>query len=102
MHKILEIGKHLKIVHHLKGRIRIKISKQGLYNFANLTKSSSLSFKITDFKGVKDFRISTASFSCIINYDSNIIDPQDWHKLLENISDNNYQKALLILAKYKS
>lgn len=102
MQKIFKIGNHLKIAHHIKGRIRIKISSQGLYKFIDLSESSSLKFKITDFKGIKDFRISTASLSCIINYDFNIIDPQDWHKLLENISDNNYQKALLILAKYKS
>lgn len=98
MQELFQLIKHLSIVHHLPGRIRIRISKQGINQFLKLNKNSNLNFKITDFKGLKDFRLSKPTLSCIINYDPKVINSDDWEKLLKNDS----QTVLLILAKYKS
>lgn len=100
MQNLFKIAKYLTIVHHIPGRIRIKISKQGILEFSKLP-NSNFSLQATDFKGITNFRISKASLSCIINYDKKIIEPKDWQNLFDNILKNNYQKVLLILAKYK-
>ncbi len=90
--QFLVIRRHLRIVHHIPGRLRIRI---GLSLFKEV---GSIDKKLFDrviqaIPGIKDVRLNTAAATAVISYTATTIKP-DWIDLLISGDESDAQKLL--------
>ncbi len=77
----LDLRRYISIVHHVPGRIRLKLSLTAL---AHLPKVDPAPFVdlVSRVKGVKETRVNKAALSVVVEYDSSSIPPSLWERLL--------------------
>ena len=77
----LHLRRFITIVHHVPGRIRLKLS---LTAIAHLPKVDPTPFVdlVSRVKGVKQTRVNKAALSVVVEYDSSSIPPALWERLL--------------------
>ncbi|TCJ15518.1 hypothetical protein EZJ19_06715 [Parasulfuritortus cantonensis] len=76
-----ELRRHLTIVHHLPGRIRLRFGS-ALWGRAAGVDRSSLQRLLDALEGIQDVRLNAAVASIVIRYDPEKIDPRDWETLV--------------------
>ncbi len=78
----LHLRRYVTIAHHVPGRIRLKL---GLEAVSRLPKVDPAPFtQLFDrIRGIKLTRINKAALSVVVEYDSHIIAPSVWPRLLE-------------------
>ena len=88
----LTLRRHLKIVHHIPGRLRVRIGIQLFKDVGSVNKE--LFDRILDaIDGVDKVRLNAAAGSVIITYVPTRIDPNWWHILVTG--DDDQALALL-------
>jgi hypothetical protein len=76
--RLIDLAAEAGIVHHIPGRIRLKVKLSGLLlamdlDAADLTRC---------FTGILDARANAAARSIVIAYDERVIDPEFWNLLV--------------------
>jgi hypothetical protein len=88
----LALRGHLRIVHHVPGRVRLRLGS-GLLEAADAVARSSLAGWLETVDGIRGLRLNLAAASVIIEYDPQRLPPEAW-KTLVNGSD---EAALALL-----
>ena len=81
--KLIELSSYFSIIHHIKGRIRLRVSskiKEMNKNNISLSDIESLSQKV---KGIKRIKVNKIVGSITIDYDSTIFSDSLWVDLIE-------------------
>lgn len=87
--QLIELSSYFSIIHHIKGRIRVRVSpkiKELNQNHISINDIESLSQKI---QGIKHVKINKIVGSITIEYDSHIFADQLWIDLVnqENLEE---------------
>lgn len=88
----LRLRRHLKIVHHVTGRIRLRIAT-GLLKDIDRVNKNTLNRMMAAIEGIKQVRINRAAATIVIHYASDILKPEWWDALIQG--DENTAKELL-------
>lgn len=88
---ILEHRRELSIIHHVPGRIRVRISRALGARARASVDPDSLDRVIRAISGIEDVRVNPAVGSVTIRYDKSTIDPDWWSTLLEGDSKDAKQ-----------
>ena len=88
----LDLRRHLKIAHHIPGRIRLRV---GASVFKDLGKVDTQVFDkiLGAIEGIRDVRVNVAAGSVVIAYTPTVIQSSWWETLLK--ADDNKAVALL-------
>jgi hypothetical protein len=78
---LLDMRRHLSIVHHVPGRIRLRIGP-GLWGLANKVDDNLLRKMLDRLEGIRDVRVNMAVASLVIEYDFKQIHPDNWVTLV--------------------
>lgn len=78
---LLGMRRHLSIVHHLPGRIRLRVGP-GLWGLANKVEDNLLRKMLDHLEGIRDVRVNMAVASVVIEYDFKQIHPDNWETLV--------------------
>lgn len=87
----------LRIVHHVPGRLRVRISLEALKSPSSISVHALRNF-VEGMAGVRSLRISGATLSAIIDYDPKSLSPCLWDHLFDG-SDEVSRLAFVQLAK---
>jgi len=93
--EIIEIAKYFTIVHHVNGRLRVRVNPK------ITTQSNSISLKdIEDLpskiNGIKSIKINKIVASVTISYDASIFPPSSWNDLIDG---NNLDDITILINK---
>ena len=72
----------MRIVHHVPGRLRLRIAAAALYRARHLT-LEGLRRLIEGIEGVEHLRLSPATLSAVVEYDQHVLSPSVWEALIE-------------------
>lgn len=81
--RLIDLAAYAQIVHHVPGRIRLKIKLAGSLLAQDLEASELTKY----FNGILDARANVAACSIVIGYDTGIIAPNLWERLV-NVKNN--------------
>lgn len=86
--EVVSLLHQLKVVHHVPGRIRLRVTS-GLRRWLAAIDAGSLR-RITDaVEGIRSVRVNPAAASVIITYSTDKINPQWWESLIEGRRDKS-------------
>lgn len=88
----LELRRYLQIVHHVPGRIRLRI-KLALVKELKRVNTGVLDDVMQAIDGISDVRVNAAAGSVVVNYRAKSIAPDWWTTLIEG--DENQALSLL-------
>lgn len=82
----MSLRRHIRIVHHVPGRLRIRISKDAV---RTLPRGRVEDFKrlIESAPAVRHVRVSPATLSAVIEYDRRHLPPTLWNNLIDGSED---------------
>jgi hypothetical protein len=78
---LLELRRHLSIVHHLPGRIRLRLGP-ALWGHAARFDRDLFQDMLEGLEGIRDLRVNKAVASVVIEYDPAHVPPEDWETLV--------------------
>ncbi|MDW8319558.1 MAG: hypothetical protein RMN53_17165 [Anaerolineae bacterium] len=78
---LLGLRRHLSIVHHLPGRIRLRLAPC-LWADAARWDDAGLRDSLQRLEGIRAVRVNKAVASVIIEYDPQLVPPQQWETLV--------------------
>jgi hypothetical protein len=78
---LLDLRRHLTIVHHVRGRIRFRLGV-ALWQAAAATDRQLLNALLNQLQGIRDMRVNPAVASVVVEYDPQQIAAGDWEILL--------------------
>lgn len=78
---LLDMRRHLAIVHHFPGRIRLRLGP-ALWGKATGVDRSLLQQLLDGLDGIRDVRVNMAVASVVIEYDPEQVQPEDWEILV--------------------
>ena len=81
--RLIDLAGHAAIVHHIPGRIRLKVKLQGLLIARDLDAADLVKY----FNGIQDVRANAAARSIVIGYDHGVITPDFWERLVDGKMD---------------
>lgn len=90
--QFLIIRRHLKIVHHVTGRIRLRLNSSIKKELGSIDKAL-IDKVIKSIDGIRDVRMNALAGSVIISYSANRLKP-DWWETLINANDIDAQNLL--------
>ena len=76
--RLIDLAGQAEIVHHIPGRIRLKVKLSGLFLAQDLDAEDLMKY----FIGILDARTNAAARSIIIRYDEKVIAPDLWERLV--------------------
>lgn len=80
-HGLLDLRRHLSIVHHLPGRIRLRLGA-ALWGSAARIERDRFRTLLDGLDGIRDVRVNVAVASVVIEYDPEQIPPDNWETLV--------------------
>ena len=83
---ILRLRPYLRIVHHVHGRIRVRLSAAAL-RAAHRGHLTAFRRFIESLDGVRTVRLSEATLSAVVDYDRCGVPPELWHVLIDGPDD---------------
>lgn len=83
---LLELRRHMAIVHHLPGRIRLRFGPALWGKAAHLDRDLFQKI-VTHLEGIRDVRLNRAVASVVIEYDPSQVHPDAWETLAHGDSD---------------
>ena len=86
INEFLNIRRHLKIVHHVPGRIRLRVSAS-LFKEAKGIDKQMVDRVINAIEGISDVRINAVAATLVITYVTKILKPDWWTDLIEANDD---------------
>jgi len=78
---MLDLRRHLSIVHHLPGRIRLRLGA-ALWSAAAGADRERFKTLLDGLEGIRDVRVNVAVASVVVEYDPKKISPDDWETLV--------------------
>jgi hypothetical protein len=81
VNRLLDLRRHLSIVHHLPGRIRLRLGS-ALWGVAASVDRDRFKILLDHVEGIRAVRINVAVASVIVEYDPTTIPPADWETLV--------------------
>ena len=78
---LLEMREHLSIVHHVPGRVRLRVGA-ALYGQASALDGNSLNSFLQSMDGIHDIRVNPAAASLVVRYDPTHYPPNLWETLV--------------------
>jgi hypothetical protein len=78
---LLGLRRHLSIVHHMPGRIRLRLGPS-LWGSASRLDRDLFQGLLDHLDGIHDVRVNKAVASVIIEYDPHRVPPDDWETLV--------------------
>lgn len=78
---LLGMRRHISIVHHLPGRIRLRLGP-ALWGQAAHVDRGRFQALIDGLEGIRDVRVNMAIASVVIEYDPGQVHPDDWETLV--------------------
>jgi len=78
---LLGLRRHLSIIHHLAGRIRLRLGP-GLWMGASEFDRTQLQRLLEALEGIRAVRVNRAAASVVIEYDPIHLPPGDWETLV--------------------
>lgn len=72
---LLSVLPFISIIHHIEGRVRLRINKDIKNKIQNLN-VENLKSQINKIQGIKDMRFNPINGSLTINYDKNNLKPE--------------------------
>lgn len=79
--QLARILSHLRIVHHVQGRLRVRLLPE-LLDIVSIEHSAASKAWLAQIPGVTNTHLNLAAASLVIQYDANQIQPQWWERLL--------------------
>lgn len=89
---ILPLRKHISIIHHVRGRIRLRFGA-ALWGMAAKVQRDNIQHLLQQIPGIHQLRLNAAVASVVIEYDPQQIQPTDWETLLQG--DNSAASQLI-------
>lgn len=83
----LAMRRHLEIVHHVPGRIRVRVTTN-LFNDVAKVDSAVLDRVLGAIDGIEDVRVNRLAGSAVISYDTRKIQSSWWATLLTGDEDD--------------
>lgn len=83
----LALRRHLKIAHHIPGRIRLKVGST-VFEELDTIDPSVFDRILHAIDGITDVRINKAAGSVIIAYAADTVDPDSWQTLINGEDDD--------------
>lgn len=93
----MALRRHLNIIHHVPGRLRVRLSMQALPGVQAATVNGFKS-AIEAIDGVRKLRISAPTLSAIIEYDRADLQPHLWDQLIEGPDELAQQTFAALIA----
>ncbi len=78
---LLDLRGHLKIVHHVPGRVRLR-GGPALYEQASALNGKDLQAVLESVDGIRDIRINPTAASLVIQYDPDCFPTDLWERLI--------------------
>ena len=78
---LLALRRHLSIVHHLPGRIRLRFGP-ALWSPATRMERDQFERLVDGLEGIRDVRVNKALATAIIEYDPRLVPSADWETLV--------------------
>lgn len=78
---LLGLRRHLSIVHHLPGRIRLRLGA-ALWGSAARIERDRFKALLDGLEGIRDIRVNVAVASVVIEYDPEQVPPESWETLV--------------------
>jgi hypothetical protein len=96
---LLAMRRHLRIVHHIPGRLRVRAGA-GLLELARQWRGRTIGLDdaVRVIGGIRAARVNPVAASAVIEYDPARVPPDAWHRLL----DGDDAEALEILRDHVS
>jgi hypothetical protein len=88
--RLIDLAGQTEIVHHIPGRIRLKVKLPGLLLARDLEAPELVNF----FAGIVDARTNVAARSIVISYDTQVIAPDLWEHLVNGQKDPSQKNRL--------
>ena len=81
---LLEMRRHLRIVHHIPGRLRVRAGV-GLLEVARKWRGRRIGLDeaVRVIGGIRNARVNSAAATAVIEYDPTRVTPDSWHRLLD-------------------
>ena len=80
--KIVEIVSYFKPIHHIPGRLRVRVNPE-IKEFSKGIKVEDVESMVRNIRGIKGVKINKAIASITITYDPVIFPKQMWEDLIE-------------------
>ncbi len=88
--RLIELASQSSIVHHIPGRIRLKVKLAALFRARDL----DISELVNRFAGILDARANAAARSIIISYDTATIAPTIWERMVDGKDDPSKKESI--------
>jgi hypothetical protein len=92
MPALLALREHLSIVHHLPGRIRLRLGV-ALWGAAARFERERFQDLLDGLQGIRQVRVNPAVASVVIEYDPGLVPPANWDTLI--VGDTALAAAIL-------
>lgn len=80
---LLRFAVHLRIAHHIPGRVRLKLAPEGGAGLAvAVTEAKRFVQSMMSIPGIHSVKLNPLAQSCVIEYDPQIIPPSVWQDLV--------------------
>lgn len=79
---LLALRRHLSIVHHLPGRIRLRVSP-AIYSCAMSFDADASRALLGELSGIRKVRLNRQAASIVIEYDPKLISAEEWETLVQ-------------------
>ena len=88
--RLIEVAGQTAIAHHVPGRIRLKVKLSGLLLAQDLEAEDLMKY----FTGILDARTNAAARSIVISYDTGLIAPHLWERLVNGKKDPSLRSSV--------
>jgi hypothetical protein len=88
--RLIDLAAQTGIVHHIPGRIRLKVKLSGLF----LAQDLDAADLVKCFSGILDARTNAAARTIVIGYDEKVIAPELWERLVNGKKDPSIAGAV--------
>ncbi len=100
MESLLDLRRHLSIVHHVPGRVRFRAGP-ALYEHASTLTSNGLKSFLESLDGIHNIRINPSAASLIIQYDPTHFPPRLWETLVAGSDEQAAQLFGKLVTQYE-
>ena len=90
MDRLIELAHQTIIVHHIPGRIRLRVKLSGLL----LAQQMEVADLVSRFEGILEARANLAARSIVFTYDPATITPALWEQLVNRNKDPSTQNSV--------
>ncbi len=96
---LLTFAAHLRVAHHIPGRIRLKLDEAaGTAPKAAIDAAMQFSRTVTEVPGIRSVSLNPLARSCVVEYDPARIPPSAWRDLIDGVASEASAALLDALA----